>query len=1070
MSCIRISTYANYLPSKFTENGIFTFDVNDDFDIKISRFLEQLTDINKIKVDGILGFDLPGGRNDILLKKYVDPHGTAKGFIDVRISASDSNELYFYELYVVDYIKLTDQYSCELRAGYEHWIKSAKELKLNQINFTDDEKVTYSIDSVKEQNLLGKYDNGTLGVRYPLANYGKFTNIDKGLQLQDYRPYLSYLWVLQKGFCKLGWKFRSPIFESEFGRRLITYILDKNFGVDDKRIDSFKVLATADNFGAVTDFQPKKIWFYNVKQNGNGFFNGVAYNAAGIVDVYASINYRFRKETITLRSKNAVLTVSLIYEIEDLKLTIDSQTIDQDFGNFANTDKYYLFKFEVTDVQIDIGSRIYFELSWSTNIDNYTIFYDNFDLPNGKFINQISITPKKVFIQENDEIFIQDLLRPDSFLDFVKGGVHLVCGKIYTDFINREVWIYPTYNTKIALENIQGYFKDDINLDITNKLQEDSEKISNLYSNSKRYERFKYKGSGDAAIKYFTKDKGADYQSYTVDYGPEFDSETIQNENPYFEATYYGTLPGIDRDTGMEISMPFLCSEYTGKQEKATYEIEPRILYWAGNLLQRKPTLDPSWPDGHSWPVLINLGESVNLLPTAWSDAGENKFNSPPALVQNSLAYGERLDKLDLFSLFWRRWLNESHTSKSFDVLLFFSKSDVLRMDFRNTVTFNILGRTSIGRLISINDFSLCESTSTPVKLIPVNTANNSCITIPDSGNGGELLCNGNAPELEINKVGDCYNFGLGGSTNSAITTVVYQYKYIGDATWTTASSLCDPEKSFDVRMIVSFEDNCPDIARFRFVDACGNSPIITGTFNYTSFCFTAEIEGIINSEIDEIGIEFSTDDGETFSSYNGPCQVVPNGTEKIIIRAVVSYVDSCEPTELEIEILVPETETDCNNITANVECDIDGNILRTGNALGIEALDLIQYKFNDDDLWITWDEVTPIRPCPFIYRRVIIYCDGECPIYCSEPKTCLCENCNEEFEIVCIDKVLSIDTQCNISWIGPDGYTALGNNVMIVNAGLYTATVYCGDCIYEVEYEFVPPNAGTPIDETIEI
>ena len=74
-----------YIPQMYINDGVFVFDTDDDFDLRLTKNLEELTDIYKIKVDGILGFDLPATpKNNLVLRRYIDPHGTISNKINVQ--------------------------------------------------------------------------------------------------------------------------------------------------------------------------------------------------------------------------------------------------------------------------------------------------------------------------------------------------------------------------------------------------------------------------------------------------------------------------------------------------------------------------------------------------------------------------------------------------------------------------------------------------------------------------------------------------------------------------------------------------------------------------------------------------------------------------------------------------------------------------------------------------------------------------------------------------------------------------------------------------------------------------
>jgi hypothetical protein len=165
----------------------------------------------------------------------------------------------------------------------------------------------------------------------------------------------------------------------------------------------------------------------------------------------------------------------------------------------------------------------------------------------------------------------------------------------------------------------------------------------------------------------------------------------------------------------------------------------------------------------------------------------------------------------------------------------------------------------------------------------------------------------------------------------------------------------------------------------------------------------------------------------------------------------------------------VPPDQVDCGNITADVMCDGNGIFTRFGDVEAELAIDIIQYRFDQNEDWKIWDEMTAVSPCPFFYRRVITYCNSICPVYCSPEHECTC-TCTETFTITCLNRTLTVNgniTGATITWTGPNGFTASGNNVVFPKttpSGTFTATITIGSCMYVVNYPYTKPNAGTPI------
>ena len=83
----------------------------------------------------------------------------------------------------------------------------------------------------------------------------------------------------------------------------------------------------------------------------------------------------------------------------------------------------------------------------------------------------------------------------------------------------------------------------------------------------------------------------------------------------------------------------------------------------------------------------------------------------------------------------------------------------------------------------------------------------------------------------------------------------------------------------------------------------------------------------------------------------------------------------------------------------------------------------------------------------------------------CDEPNPCP----DLTLTITCVNKTLTLTgapVGSTITWTGPNGFTATGNNVMFPSntpSGVFTASVVNGTCTDTATYNYTKPNAGTP-------
>lgn len=1077
--CIRLSipSYNYAVPDWYIESDdMITLDTDSGFSLRLTKQLEALSNLNNIKIDGVLGFSLPPTpKNDLLLRRYVMPNTADATFdgIDVNIQIG-SRTVKQNKLFVLRYAN--KQYDIEIRNTVEHWIFGAKNLKLVDLDLGA--KFDFTIANIFNYSSSGpeEYVDGDSGLRFPLAFYGGWFGKQREPILSDMRPWFSILYLLQKGYCQLGWKFRSTVLESDYGRRLIAYLLAEDFGQDAGTLESRKFAAnkTTDEiwygvFGPVRIPITKTIIFDNeTEDTGNNYDNSTGkYSGACISDVTAKVKVRFKGES-SGQFGNDIKPLTL-----RLKLMYAHPTLGQlEIGSIEkycsspefNDDQTYEFYMElvVKDVELEPNASIYATFGGDGE------FVQNLEVRAGsKFYN----TPKRTYLRAGDSFYLQSLFDPNiSLLDLTKATSHIFNGKFYTDWVNREVWLYPTYTTKHYNSEISnGYFLENSSIDITNAIQCDSEVIETPTNDITRYTTIKFKGDGDFFVKEKVGKDGQPLHSYTIDRGDKFGEDTTTLENPLFEATVNRLVDDVAVNN-VAIDIPHMAESYDVEKPKVQFNIKPRILYWHGNHQQFQngtfATVRMFNTDSYYIPYACQLSQ-------ANSAAGGYPF---PNVI-----YGEDPANKDLYNYFYKKWMFETTENLSLELLMFLKQNEYFRYNFRESYTFKVLGRTVIGRLIEVRDFDTCNVTSTPIKLIPTKQSFSSCLDVPNSGN--DLKCLTNKPVLIITKVGTCFNFSLGGVSTSPIATTTFEYKYINSSTWNSATSLCNPTGAFEVRMIVDYSDDCPTLTRIQYVDPCGNAPTVTPSYNYLLECVTFVTGGVNSSPILSIVIEYSIDNGVSWLPYTlNSCE--PIAADSILWRATFTYDDGCPAILLEGSFVLPPDPPDCSQTNADVMCTDLAMFIRSGIVSGKVALDIIEYRaVGSSDPWQIWNEIDPVTPCPFDYRRVIFFCDDQCPTYCGPVHVCECDPCalltvdvtGEEQNDLSWD-LTATTTNCpgvTYDWYYDDGtgFVSLGLTTQTINvsdSGDYKCIVTCSNACTDEDILAVVVDCNVPLGTPI--
>lgn len=1002
--CVRIAVQnPPFVPAMYLEpDGAAYLDIGDDFSLRFSKRLEELTDINTIKTDSVLGFSVPSTpKNDVILGSALSPNRVDNTFTGFPVIIYMGTHIISQKtLFPVQ--RNSDEYEIEVRNSVQHWAVLAKDLNLNTLKLRD-EPFEFTNNNINDTNDLGPYTDGGEILRFPVAYYGQFTDkriipplkYIQHIGVSDFRPYFSILGILQKAFCSIGWTFRSSILESDYGRRLITYILDKEFGTDEATADSRDLrLELGSNIPFIAGINYTPITYTAITDPSGGWSSAdYRYRTAGIYDIKGNLRIRVKKNENTLSmalfiGKRVIYMYTKIcfdlpngenYGLENIELGFTLNDLA-----YGSEDIILDLKINRTNFQLDPGSALYFTI----NCDETAITVNNAaDIIIEKDGTYIDVNCTKVFIEDGDTLEVNSLIDSSyNLLDFVKGVAHLFAGKFHTDYLTNTVYLYPTYNTTIfGNEDVEGFFNDQDFDDYTDLGQEKSEVVNALEPELNRYYLLKFKGEGDEAIKLLDLPEDKPFLSYKIDFGDSvLNTEVKELENPFFEATT--NLEYSSTDSPVPINMPHMLDN-AGENGKyaLSYKIGPRVLYWAGKQEHFIMT-----PNGIRNTPLRIFGQNAANIPTAyqWTDTRFTGFS----FSEYNVAYGEHItarrpettDK-DLYNFFYQKWLAESVFNLTINILLFLEQARYIGIDFRKTVLIRAFGRDIFGRLLEVNDYNSCRDLSTPVTFMPHRQVSDDCNPLPDGGgDNGNTTCKQNQPLLIVERDGDCYDFSLGGSSESTIDTVTFEWQYPGGP-WTAATSLCNPENAFTVRMTVTYSDGCPQIIRTVYVDACGNSPVLFPEWDAENGCFTISIQGVIVSEIDEGNtlIDYSLDSGDTWASYTGDCVEVGEAQE-ILLYAVISYTDGCASSEIESSFEVP-IPSNCNLTDADVECDDDGIITLTGTVYGTDALDIVRYRPVGQDYWFIWDGLMRILPQPIEYQRIIIFCNNSCPTYCTD-------------------------------------------------------------------------------------
>lgn len=270
------------------------------------------------------------------------------------------------------------------------------------------------------------------------------------------------------------------------------------------------------------------------------------------------------------------------------------------------------------------------------------------------------------------------------------------------------------------------------------------------------------------------------------------------------------------------------------------------------------------------------------------------------------------------------------------------------------------------------------------------------------------------------------------------------------------------------------------------------------------------------NSTVISDVLNVSIDGGVTFVEYDPTNSYTPislNGDESIIVYSDVLFEDGCNDlkTTATLDLINDPNPTQCigygsyDLMGSYDEATGEFTVTKTGNENDLIVNQLLwtiggSNPFDNNNSGTPYYGAVPgegtfiarwkiklpnceekILTVTLFGKKCIEICEMP-PVEVVFPETpieiCIVECCDGmDLTITCIDKTLHVEDvtgipDSDIAWTGPNGFTATGNDVPITDEGLYIVSITDNSqdppCKSTANYEFIEPNAGTPIDDPI--
>lgn len=953
-----------YWMTKYADaNGNVYLDTDSEFTILLFKESEQLTNLSKINIEAVLGTSLIATpKNNSLIGKPALIGVNHNVYSDYTVQITSGLKILNQSklrIQTKKNNKNSNNYEVEIIDTTNHWAVLFNEIYLDQLPFNSIEiSDTYLWDNF---NTANHYDDGEDGFYFPLVNYGSFPNRDF-YSVDNFRIWNHALKVMQLSFIKAGWQFSCPFLESSVGRKLITYILKDTTNEDKDLLNSFFFEANYKSSWSIPIGTwaaswnvPKKWTIYDIKMpldigihydQSTGKYDGlVRANFIAELFVFIHVNSRSiqgRTHIVFQIVKQKADGTIIEYGNEAER---DWHEIDIDYDDTVTLSKeLYVYPDEKVFLRVKMGG-----LGGGSVALKYT----------SRFYNE-----PIAFIPQAGQLYdVQKQMRHDKVIDYLKGISHLANFKFYTNFTERKVYILTPYDQTFFGDLLTGYYTNTLQ-DFTNKIEITENEII-VPQEEKKNLYYKFKDSSDAKIQELNLEKYKQLYSNLIDNGQDLENGTEIIENPYFEPTL-NDASGINDD----IDMPFLWDNTDGKNST---KLAPRILiaYGMKDLGSGEKNYFNTIKS-YSVPYAYQVGKDSNFVP------------------DNYLIYGKAA--FDLYTLFYKKYNNEFNNCLKVKTKLLINHDQYESITFRDKIKLSIDGTSAYGRILGIGNYDP-ENESGLITIKLDNTSDPTCLNYEEVNK-----CDNN-PEIIVTPTGGGnYTITAGGTNVSGVTITIIEWRFFDDTGWTSGSSFTTLSKKVYARITWIYDDGCQSLNRVKTIEPCSNYPKI---------CWERVVPEPYALNVYECGTHSETPISFLFeySKNNISWDRIPDPfllsdlTDTTYLRVTCKYTNCPDSVALATYVNIPDVE-DCtydgiDTPTVVFVTSLAGlTIERKGYFTATPALDIILFrKVNGDDEWDLYDDankeiLNTENGTNWEAYRTIMFCNGDCPIYCSIPVT----------------------------------------------------------------------------------
>lgn len=727
------------------------------FSIRLSKDVERLSDLNKIKVEGALRTNLDfTPTNDAVLIEYYTPLTVDRRgrWIDVSVFV-EGLPTQFARMYVIRKDEGRRQWEVEFALPADHWAELATQKKINTIDFggatlthdnvlTSWDAPTYSGDYAPEQDVNG----WNAAIAWWPVDYGDWVDRSipdqntikpvKMIATEDMRPHVNMMYLLKRGFCEIGWTIDGLIMEHPWSRSLWAYWLREQYYTG-KGYDGVEYGKTCRVIGRiitglgvpVTTLAPSNPYAYfevldYIGSPGNelelqggpdkwmcGIKNPLPFKA----------RFRFSfKMTLEYIQVIGLVPYDVIFRMSELSASNDDN--DEWTGEILSDDVQFVLeplesKFVAFDFDVELEPGQKCALQFDGNFAAY--------IKPGMWFR---CEPANEAFTRGDNVDVRTALDTEStLLDGLKAYAQMINGRFETNYTSRTISIYPDKTSDVYGSAIPGFVRDDLESeDITQSVDPRSVQMRFIRPDLKRYTRFSFADSEDSYIEELAIVEPL--HSRKINNGEDLPDEIDERQNPVFEPTAEGQSDLLKQNDFTIVNrpnapVPYLPRYWDNRDGNRSFNIGPRILFAFGMIKQVNPS------------PLATTDQYANFYFDEYVNATE-EFGyatqlrtwelDPAPTLDGSVVFGRVAS--DLFVNFYMGITTDNRGGVEVDLLQMMSMADYARYNFRRMFTLNYEGRSLRMPMTAIRDFT--PGIPTPVTYFaqPVETT---CCDLPCS-------------------------------------------------------------------------------------------------------------------------------------------------------------------------------------------------------------------------------------------------------------------------------------------------------------------------------------------------